>query len=224
MAGEYCKYILTKGRGNTGTSLMISGQLLSKVEFYQEVNYALDIRKKEIGIVDNFDADYFLFSTVGKYFTKERIFRGYKVSDSLLDAFTRNEEKLHAIKSKWIANGKKGYAGMYDSLFEIFSQFMIILENVRLSIEEEKLDQVDFRTSSVNIRELLRAVDETKQPEKMKKKKNTIPTPVDLIKGIAFRKKKDTGDLDIAYYYFFFIMHATYTRNEELKIGAGNGW
>lgn len=222
METEYCRYILTKCTEKTGTSCIINNEYQTKEDFIKSVDKALlvlldkkNFRMKETDL---------LFLLLDFFLSEEKVLFGGQADKKMSDYIKDTREKYQLAKQKWIQNKKQVSQEIYDLLFETISAYLIIMENARICIVENKEEEISFITATVDIVELDKALSEVNRyfPEE---KKKLLSFSGMNIKGLI---KKTWVDFSInqkyGYFYFYFIMHATYTRNKELEEEIGYGW
>ena len=203
---EYCKYILSKNNQLVLTPFYKDNEnTYTKVEFYQLVNNVLgNVSEDMFSKKDDF-LDAYLFDTLNEFLKKDFLFGKQEIEERLLHLFIKNREKFDAIYSKWKTDNNIDMELSYDEIFEILSNILIIISSIRISLIERKTKRIMYCSGSGDI---------DKDIDFFYDK---IEKEVGLAKRIKiFKWKRNMSSYRLSFYYFAYLLFATYIRNEEM--------
>ncbi len=203
---EYCKYILSKNNHLVSTPFYKDNEnTYTKVEFYQLVNNILvTISESKFSKKGDFSEGY-VFDILDKFVSKDFLFGKREIEDRLLRLFIKNRQRFDEVYSKWKIDKTKNIELLYDEIFEILSNILIIVSSIRISLVDKKAERIMYCSGPSDIdKDIAFLYDKIHNEEIMAKS----------IKIINWKRNK--ASYRLSFYYFSYMLFATYARNEEL--------
>lgn len=250
---EYCKYILKMNAVNSKMPVDIKGrQNYLKTNFLNELLILIEDFKKLYKIKEEkFSYDQMIIGTIDSFLSPDLIFVKHK-RDEQMDKLYKHTSKMFKLEKDNLKKGNKVsldhiFEVVNNMIFMLANTYVCIMENQK--IISYKTSDVDVMSVLAMVQEYLKVFE--KKVKYNKKVTNQgkvilkIPEPVFVI-GVGaisctpisfvtmssimgklfldfyFRDKAEREE--IKFYYFMYVIMATYTRNKELREACSYGW
>lgn len=248
---EYCKFILSKDTFNNNIYIGLGDEYL-KDSFLDELGNLIDSYKRIFDIKEEkFSYDTMVLETIEDFLRPEILFVKHKYDIKLKKLFLKTQEMFKKEK-KSSEDGKEiSFDDIFEivnNMLLLLSNTISCIENGQKEITYIT-SEIDIKKSIALIDEYKKIAQRLSRTKKHLNREGKIvqkiPTPIFAasmgvisiwsigafaVGGVMIKMLFDSHRLrsDIRdgcrFFYFYYVMMATYTRNEELKEKYGYGW
>lgn len=248
---EYCKFILSKDTFNNNMYIELDNEYL-KDSFLEELENLIDSYKRIFDIKEEkFSYDTMVLETIEEFLRPEILFVKHKYDIKLKKLFIKTQEMF--IKEKKSSEDGKGiiFDNIFEiviNMLLLLSNTIVCIEVGQKEITC-KTTEIDIKRSIVLIEGYKKIDQRSARREKYLKREGKIiekiPQPLfvaslgaisiwpvgffaawSIIIKMYFdshRLNRDSKE-EYRFYYFMYMIMASYTRNEEIKEKYGYGW